>query len=516
MSQPNPLAFMNPLAYSVGHSLGTDVSASRVALFKMRTEDELLSLGAYLATMQLIADERVGTAATDCIRVIRYAPSYMEKMRAENEKLPISVFMHEIMHKKQAFMLRFERWVLAYPNHNRRDLLRVFNEAADYWCNWVIRHEWNYPIHKTWLYRYEWSPRKYTTESLADYLLEHPEERPPAPPVAPPPPCEGGDGGGSSDEESEPNEKDEGDAPKDNESEENEQDGDEGSGEEEGKGNTAQAGAGSDILLPEEYKGNINNVPTAEQLREMEHEIMQDDHEAQRMAKGAAGNRTPGKGSGGPMNREYLQYVPAVDFRGALQRFANKAVRRGKLTWYRANPFRRTSQGIPMPGKHGKEIGTGVFCIDSSGSTAGALVKYYLDETESALRQLEYGRIALIWCDSMVKKVQEFSKQEAMRAPLYKGKVYGGGGTALFPAIEHAVKEYPDARFLCYLTDGGTSESDIEELAEHLKEHKPGLPILWVLDNEDDMCCQWFAEKVKPHGHTVIYVPRDWQGRVKP
>lgn len=508
----NPLAFMNPLAYSVGHSLGTDVSAARVALFKMRTEDELLALGAYLATMKLIADEKIVTAATDCIRVIKYAPSYMEKMRLVDEKLPISVLMHEIMHKKQAFMLRFERWAVSYPGHDRRELLRVFNEAGDYWCNWVIRHEWHYPIHETWLYNFDWSPRRYTTESLADYLMKHPEERPPRPEPGDSPPCEGGEGGGTGED----GEKGEGDAPKDNESEGKEDAADEGAGDEAGAGNTAQAGAGNDILLPEEYNGNINNVPTAEQMREMEHEIMQDQHEAQRMAKGAAGGKFAGKGTGGVLDREYLQYVPAVDFRGALQRFANKAVRKGKLTWYRPNPYRRTSQGIPMPGKFGKEIGTGVFCIDSSGSTAGALVKYYLDETESALRQLEYGRIALIWCDSQVKKVQEFTKREAMSEPLYRGKVYGGGGTALFPAVEHAVVTYPDARFLCYLTDGGTGQEDVDELAAYLKEHKPNLPILWVLDNEDDVTCQWFAGLVRAHGHTALYVPRDWQGRAKP
>ena len=49
-----------------------DVTNYQRAVVELRHRPMLIPIGAYLAAMEIVADDRVGTACTDCVRKIIY------------------------------------------------------------------------------------------------------------------------------------------------------------------------------------------------------------------------------------------------------------------------------------------------------------------------------------------------------------------------------------------------------------------------------------------------------------
>ena len=458
------------------------------AIWRLRNDWDYISVGAFIAGMEIIGDDAIGTAATDCVRKIIYSPAYMLRMEMIDKFLPTSVLIHEAEHKMQAFFPRFERWVLSYPGVPRKQLLSVFNIAADYFVNWRIKHVWGLPIHDGWYYRPDFSPHDYTTEGIANYLMQKPEDIPPPPPQCTSP----GDGeagaGGKSETAPDDAAKPEEAGGKDDKPSEGKPDDPAG----ENKGDQAQgkqAGQGNDTFLPAEYEGDIDNVPSGQVMREMEMELRQDTADAIRSAQGAMG--AAGCGEDAAKNDPFMQemqqvFEPGFDFYGALAEFANETVRAGKWSWFKPNYRIRTSQGLPMPGRHGKELGTAVFIIDSSGSTVGPICRYYLDETLAALVDLDYERAVVIWCDACIQHVSEYTKEqaEAMES-LYEGKVHGGGGTSLHPALQFVLDEYEDAACVTYFTDGRVNAGK-RAAAAAVMEEMTTIPVLWMVDNRSE------------------------------
>ena len=257
-------------------------------------------------------------------------------------------------------------------------------------------------------------------------------------------------------------------------------------------------------MLPDEYQGDIENVPDESSMRDMETEMREDVSNALRAAK-AADPRKGGGGATDPFSAEAAEAVfkSGFDFRSELMRWANAAHNKGRYTWFRPNRRLKTSQGIPLPSRHGKQLGTVVFIIDSSGSTDGDVVRLFLDEATAALRTLDYKKAVLIWCSEYVAKAQEFTKEQvdSMRGSMFNGIIYRQGfGTNFPPAFEYIAEHYPDVRCITYLTDGGVGVYDVTESKEIISRDLNNVPVLWLLfDDVGYAYVERFVGYVKEH-----------------
>lgn len=101
--------------------------------------------------------------------------------------------------------------------------------------------------------------------------------------------------------------------------------------------------------------------------------------------------------------------------------------------------------------------------IDTSGSCSGRIVRRFLEETWSILRQQENFfskmRLHLIQCDLMIQEHRIFTSVEEWEAYLPELKIHGHGDTDFTPVFEHLEKliqkrEIRHLRGLLYFTDG--------------------------------------------------------------
>lgn len=101
--------------------------------------------------------------------------------------------------------------------------------------------------------------------------------------------------------------------------------------------------------------------------------------------------------------------------------------------------------------------------IDTSGSCSGRIVRRFLEETWSILRQRENFfsrmRLHLFQCDSMIQDYRLFTSREEWEAALPDLKIQGFGNTDFRPVFERldrmiASKEIRSLRGLLYFTDG--------------------------------------------------------------
>ena len=101
--------------------------------------------------------------------------------------------------------------------------------------------------------------------------------------------------------------------------------------------------------------------------------------------------------------------------------------------------------------------------IDTSGSCSGKIVRRFLEETWSILRQRENFfskmRLHLIQCDLMIQEHRIFTSIEEWEASLPALKIHGHGDTDFTPVFEHLEKliqkrEIRHLRGLLYFTDG--------------------------------------------------------------
>lgn len=511
MNKSNPFAFDS-----------SGVSNYQRAIVRFRRETDLIPIGAFLANMEIVADDRVGTASTDCVTKITYSPKYFDSLSVDQ---CVSALIHEVNHKFLNFFPRFERWCVKHEaTHSRRELLRIFNVAQDYFINYMIKHDWKLPLGDGWLYDPKYRPETMSTEQIADDLIKQ-GFKPPHGKQSPQDASGGSksdddNGSGNPDDDGTGDEGDDtsgddsgqpggdsgqpGDDADDADDADNES-GTSGSGDDTATGDgdadpTGDVGEGDDIELPPQYNGDINNRLTEEDLREIETQNRQDISQSTRAARGY------GVGDGNDpfsANAADAAYSATFDFESELKKWANDSAKHGPYTWQRQHRKRRTAQGFVFPTRRGKEIGTAVFCIDSSGSTDGPMVRYFLDEVTEALKTVNYKRAVIIWCSDAVAKVQEFTKQEAdSKHSLFDGRIYRSGyGTNFPPAFEHIAEHYPDARCVTYLTDGGVGEYDVEECAKIVKQQLHNVPVLWAIADEYEWgYVKRFRDWTRKHG----------------
>ena len=471
------------------------------AIYQMIRDPEFCTIAMYMMEMEIIPDDGVGTAATDCVRRIWYSPKYFAESGLEECK---SALIHEVYHKFLNFFPRFERWVKrhAMSGMSRGELLRIFNKAQDYFINWIIKHQWNMFIRPTWIYDARYSPATHTTESIADDLVRNPPPEPPPPP--PPQPPEDGEGEGSPDDESTGEDDDEDEAPDGDCAGDDGEDEDEGDGEAGGEGE-AQAGEGDDIRLPEEYDGDIENIPTEQELMEMEAANKASAANADRMAKPMRGVGK-GDGSSDPFSEKIdgMNYQGRHNWGAQINKYAKTNARSGSYTYSRPNSKRRTAQGVLYPGPVGKELGDIIFAVDSSGSTSGGMVNYFFKELEHALKTAMFKRAIVIWCSDGIPRDGVFEYTKADIGKLDKRIRRCGGGTEFLPVFERVKKDYPNADCLTYLTDGGVGDYDIEECFEYWSKNMRNVPVVWALADLGWSCCERFTEHCNRIGFGVV------------
>lgn len=101
--------------------------------------------------------------------------------------------------------------------------------------------------------------------------------------------------------------------------------------------------------------------------------------------------------------------------------------------------------------------------IDTSGSCSGKIVRRFLEETWSILRQKENFfskmRLHLIQCDLMIQEHRIFTSVEEFEAYLPDLKIHGHGDTDFTPVFDHLTRliekrEIRTLRGLLYFTDG--------------------------------------------------------------
>ena len=470
---------MNPFAYN------NEVTNYQRAVVRFRREPDLIPIGAYMANMKMIADDRVGTAATDCVSYIKYSPRYFETLTVDE---CVSALLHEVNHKFLNFFPRFERWSRRHKHtHTRRELLTIFNHAQDYFINYMIKHNWNMPLGEGWLYDPKYNPQNMSTEQIADDLVSK-GFKPPENGQSPDDAQGGSQSGDDNGSPGESGDADDGGDAGDEQTDGDNESGASGDGDEQSVGdgdatNPGSVGEGDDIELPEAYNGDIDNIPTEEALREIETQNRQDISQSLRSSRGY------GAGDGkDPFTADASDaaYEATFDFEKELKAWASDTAKHGNYTWQRVHRKRKTSQGFVFPSRRGKEIGTICFVIDSSGSTDGPMVRYFLDEATRALKSVNYKRAVVIWCSDAVAKVQEFTKQEAdSKQSLFDGVIHRSGyGTNFPPAFEEIAENYSDVRGIVYLTDGGVGEWDVEESARIVKEKLHNAPVMWALADE--------------------------------
>lgn len=117
----------------------------------------------------------------------------------------------------------------------------------------------------------------------------------------------------------------------------------------------------------------------------------------------------------------------------------------------------------PLESKEVSRIEDFVIVIDTSMSCCGKLVRRFLEETYSVLRESEsYFRkinIHMIQCDDQIQSDQVITSQEEMEAYMKDFSMIGQGGTDFRPAFEYVGRlrqqgDFQKLRGLLYFTDG--------------------------------------------------------------
>jgi|LakMenE18May11ns_1017448.scaffolds.fasta_scaffold9956577_9 predicted metal-dependent peptidase len=174
---------------------------------------------------------------------------------------------------------------------------------------------------------------------------------------------------------------------------------------------------------------------TPEELREAESdtELMTE------MAKQTAQMRGDLPGS---LSRILAQKKPKVDWKHLLQEYLLK-FSKSETVW--TKPDKRFYPKYHLPSLGGKELGTIVFLIDTSGSINTNLLSAFAAEVND-FRSQHKKNTAILWHDVKVYKEEILEPDD-----LWEPKVKGGGGTCHIEVIGKALDYQPD--LIVCLTD---------------------------------------------------------------
>ncbi len=153
---------------------------------------------------------------------------------------------------------------------------------------------------------------------------------------------------------------------------------------------------------------------------------------------------------------------PNVDWVAETREFISYSVKSGK-SWTRPNR-RLVSKGLYLPGPLKRNVGPLVVALDSSAST-WPLLEVFGAEVSGLLRDARPEKLIVIYCDTRVNAVEEFTPEDGE----VKLTIKGGGGTRFQPVFDYIEAEGIDPLAVLYLTD-----------LDGPAPQEPPYPVLWV------------------------------------
>lgn len=427
-----------------------EMALKKVKIAVMNIINKYPFLAGILFNLTLAESSRIPTMATDGMSIF-YNPKFTNSLTL-NET--IWVLCHECMHN---VLYHFNRM----NNHNHD----IYNQAGDYAINLLLDDIGERP--KNVLY-----DKKYlnlSTEEIYAMLMEKEKQKPKCPK------CNGqggsgqkqdGSGGGEGQGEGEGN---------------NGQGGGQGGGkegkgkdkcpvcgkekgehgEDNGEGGNGEGGSmGGDVHKP----GSLNPQPDKvvyegnKEIRDAKNE-----DELNKIWKDAINNaigRQQGSHIPDGLNRFINSIkVPEINWKLELKRFIQQTY--NKISSYSIPNRRYVHRGMYLPGvkKDPDEFNNAVIIIDTSGSIQQEELNQFSAELnaiyDAKKTDFQINTSYVIWCDSEVRRVQEFSQRDKFN--IQKLKPAGGGGTSFIPPFkwinENIIKKGKKPCFVIYFTD---------------------------------------------------------------
>jgi predicted metal-dependent peptidase len=155
------------------------------------------------------------------------------------------------------------------------------------------------------------------------------------------------------------------------------------------------------------------------------------------------------------------------------------------ISW--ASPSRRhIHRGIYLPGAVRESIGHIAIAQDVSGSMGQEQLDLGGTEITSIVREFRPELVTMLYCDSAIRRVQEFTADDEIKLT-----ACGGGGTKFKPVLGYINRMEDKPIALIFFTD--LDASDIYDLKE------PDYPVIWVTDK--------YSYTKGPFGKTVVIDP---------
>lgn len=159
-----------------------------------------------------------------------------------------------------------------------------------------------------------------------------------------------------------------------------------------------------------------------------EHGQTHEDYIERALRQGEMAAKYAGHGSNMAEKLGVLQ-PPKVDWRRVLAEFLTEAMKGGDDSTWRRPARRGLAMDVYLPSRYTEEAGELVLALDTSGSISGVELGKMLAETASLCRSLNPARVTLLYWDSAVASVEEYTIGQ-YDALVESTKPKGGGGTS--------------------------------------------------------------------------------------
>lgn len=155
---------------------------------------------------------------------------------------------------------------------------------------------------------------------------------------------------------------------------------------------------------------------------------------------------------------------PRIDWKETLRRFVSSNAR-NDYTWSVPNR-RHIGSGLYLPEIKSEELGKIVLAIDTSGSISANDLDQFASELSDILESYNGIELTVIYCDTEIANVQEFTSDDL---PLQLD-AKGFGGTDFRPPFNWIEENGIEPICMIYFTDGYCNRYPME----------PDYPVLWI------------------------------------
>lgn len=169
---------------------------------------------------------------------------------------------------------------------------------------------------------------------------------------------------------------------------------------------------------------------------------------------------------------------PVLNWKDLLRRFVDTSAK-NDYQWFPPNR-RYVHSGLLLPSLRSQELKNITLAMDTSGSITDDDLKAFEAEVRAIVEDYR-ANATVIYCDSMVRKVEQFNEGDPVEL-----HPVGGGGTDFRPPFQHIEESGDSPVCMVYQTDGECNRFPAE----------PPYPVLWVLTRKNRGFCPPFGEVV--------------------